>query len=185
MKKFMYTLTFGFVAIVLSVGCTSKTKESVDVTNTLLGNDNYLEVQKTNKNTTYTGLLTNANYGTSHRYSYKLTVNNGDINWSGGSGEPKHILFCKDSVYIHYLKEKYIPLKAKDSVGTIVEKAGHNEVQDVFAVHLDKRYFFKFFGDEYWIKVSSERYNLQKKSGTEYSVPNDNELSTPNTAIDQ
>ncbi|WP_378179236.1 hypothetical protein [Aquimarina sp. SS2-1] len=184
MKKFICTPIFGFALIFLFTDCKSKTEERVDITNKLFENNKHLEVKKTNKNTTYTGLITNSNYGTSHHYSYKLTVNNGDVNWSGGTAEPKHLLFCKDSIYIHYLKEKYIPINAKDSIENKVEKGGYYEVQDVFEVYVDKRYFFKFFGDDYWLEISSERYNLQKESCTEYSIPNDNELSISNTIID-
>ncbi|SEK93123.1 hypothetical protein SAMN04487910_1503 [Aquimarina amphilecti] len=184
MKKLAYVQIFSFVLFFLIISCRSKTTERIDITNTLLGNDMYLEVEKKNKNTTHRGIITNSNYGTTHSYSYKLTINNGDINWNGGTAEPKHLLFCKDSTYIHYLKEKYIPIKSKDSVGNIAEENSYYEVQDVFEVYVDKRYFFKLFGDEYWLEISSESYNLQKESCTEYSIPNDNELSLPNTSID-
>ncbi|WP_299259780.1 hypothetical protein [uncultured Aquimarina sp.] len=178
MKKLIYVWILSFVF--LFIDCKSKTTERIDITNTLLGNDKHLEVEKTNKNTTYTGFITNSDYGTSHSYSYKLTVNNGDVNWDGGTAEPKHLLFCKDSIYIHYLKEKYISVEPKDSV----KKEGYYATQDVYEVYIDKRYFFKFFGDDYWVEVSSEKYDLQKESCTEYSVPNDNELSISNTIID-
>ncbi|MBQ4801837.1 hypothetical protein J8L88_03160 [Aquimarina sp. MMG015] len=184
MKKLVYLQIISFGLIFLITSCRSKTTERIDITNTLLGNDTHLVVEKTNKSTTHRGIITNSNYGTTHSYSYKLTVNNGDVNWNGGTAEPKHLLFCKDSTYIHYLKEKYISIKSKDSAGNIVEKDGYYEVQDVFEVHVDKRYFFKFFGDEYWIEIPLESYNLKKGSCTEYTVPNDNELTIPNTSID-
>ncbi len=182
MKKLIYVKILSF--IFLFIACRSKTTERIDITNTLLGNDKYLEVEKTNKNTTHIGIITNSNYGTSHSYSYKITVNNGDINWNGGTAEPKHLLFCNDATYIHYLKEKYISIKSKDSVGNTIERDGYYAVQNVFEQYIDKRYFFKLFGDDYWVEVSSEKYNLQKESCTEYSIPNDNELSIPTTVID-
>lgn len=181
-KKLIYVSVLSFIFLI--TGCRSKTTERIDITNKLLGKDKHLEVQKTNRNTTHIGVITNSNYGTTHSYSYKFTVNNGDIDWDGGTAEPKHLLFCKDSVYIHYLKEKYISVKSKDSIGNIVEKDGYYAVQDVFEVYIDKRYFFKFFGDDYWVEVSSEKYNLQKESCTEYNIPNDNELSLPSIIID-
>ncbi len=181
-KKIIHVSLLSF--IFLFTCCRSKTTERIDITNTLLGNDKHLEVEKTNRSTTHRGIITNSDYGTSHSYSYKLTVNNGDINWDGGTAEPKHFLFCKDSIYIHYLKEKYISVKSKDSIGNMIEKDGYYAVQDVFEVYIDKRYFFKLFGDDYWVEVSSEKYNRQKESCTEYSIPNDNELSISNTTID-
>ncbi len=184
MKKLIYALIFSFVLPFLFNSCRSKTTERIDITNRLLGNDKHLEVQKTNKSTTHRGIITNSNYGTSHSYSYKLTVNYGDVNWNGGTAEPKHLLFCKDSIYIHYLKEKYVPIQTKDSLGDSIKEDHYYEVQNVYEIYIDKRYFFKFFGDAYWLEISSEKYNLQKESCTEYSIPNDNELSILNTPID-
>ena len=183
MKRLIYMFISSFMFIFF-MGCRSKTTERIDVTNTLLGNDKHLKVTKTNKNTTYRGVITNSNYGTSHSYSYELTINKDDMYWNGGTAEPKHLLFCKDSIYIHYLKEKYISVQSKDSLGNIVNKEGYYEVQDIFEVYIDKRYFFKFFGDDYWLQIPSKRYNLLKESCIEYIVPNDNELSIHTTKID-
>ncbi|WP_152537489.1 hypothetical protein [Aquimarina pacifica] len=167
--------------LLLCLGCKQKTVERVDITNKLLGNDKHLEVKKTNKSTTLTGVITNSNYGTTHSYNYALTVDGGAINWLGGTAEPKHLLFCKDTTYIHFLEEKYISIASRDSLGNLEEKDGYYKVQDVFEAHIDKRYFFNFFGDEYWVEISRDQYNLKKERCVEYEIPNDNELSIPNT----
>jgi len=184
MRKINDVLLVSFILLISLISCKSTTTERVDVTNKLLGNNIHLKVEKTNTNITTTGILTKSNYGTSHSYNYKLTVNDGDIHWDGGSAEPKHILFCNDTTYIHTLKEKYVVMKSKDSIGNMVEKEGYYEIKNTYEAHVDKRYFFKFFGDEFWVEITEEKYNTKKESCNEYDVPNDNELSIPTTVIE-
>ncbi len=157
--------------------CSYDTVETTDKTSIALPGDRFLVVEKTNKETTATGLFTKHNYGTTHRFSYTFALNPGKIKWNGGSGEPKHIIFCNDTTYIRYLKKKSIRTEVFDSISNTTIGNYHDEIQESFEKHIDKRYFFKLLGDDYWIEVSDEQYNAVKNSCEEYRIPNDNELS--------
>lgn len=172
---FVYFISLLLISILHS--CTTKTKKRIDITNIQFPNEKYLMVEKTNEDKTSIGVFTKNNYGTKHSFAYKFSVDNGNINWNGGSGEPKHILFCKDTTFVHSLKEKSVNTQYTDSLDNTIKYKHHYEIQDIFEKHIDERYFFKFFGNEYWVEISPENYMLKKESCDEYAIPNDNELS--------
>lgn len=58
------------------------------------------------------------------------------------------------------------------------------EVHNVYEKHIDERYFFKIFGDDYWTEISAEEYFSAKKSTKEYAIPNDNELTVTPIKVD-
>lgn len=173
------------VAISAIYSCTTKTEKRIDKTNKLLPNGKYLMVEKINIDKTSIGVFTKNNYGTRHSFGYKFSVNKGNVNWNGGSSEPKHIIFCKDSTFIHSLKEKRIKVEYTDPVDNTVKYNHHYEIQDLFEKHMDERYFFKLFGNEYWVEISPDNYILKKESCEEYPIPNDNELSLPSISINK
>lgn len=147
--------------------CNYSVVETIDKTSKQLPNGKHLVVNKINKETTKIGALTNHNYGTSHSFTYAVSIDPGDIEWDGGSGEPKEILFSKDTTYIQYVKKRHIT----------VDSVSRYQVFDIYEKHIDNRYFFKLFGDAYWVEISSEDYLTAKISGDQYLIPNDNELS--------
>lgn len=176
--KFIIRQGASFVIILncLFSSCNYNTEEMIDKTSILLPNGKHLVVEKTNKETTAVGVFTNHNYGMSHSFTYKISINPGDINWDGGSGEPKYITFCKDTTYIRYLQEKSIETEYTDSIDHTTKHNHHFEIREVFQKYIDDRYFFKLLGDDYWVEISSEDYFFVKKSGDEYYIPNDNEI---------
>lgn len=177
-----------FLLVILNYVCSScnyNAEETINKTSTLLPNGKHLVVEKINKETTSVGVFTHHNYGTSHSFTYTFSINPGNINWDGGSGEPKNILFCKDTTYIRYLKEKSIKVEYTDSIDDTITYNYHDEIQEVFQKHRDERYFFNLFGDAYWVEISSQNYSSVHKSCDEYPIPNDNELSLIPIANDQ
>ncbi|WP_271765092.1 hypothetical protein [Aquimarina algiphila] len=176
MKNTLYKVMVLLFLVAVCSNCTSETEKQVDKTNKLLDNGMRLVVEKTNETTKEIGIFSKHNYRTTHSYTYKFTVDGGDVNWDGGSGEPKHILFCENSVYVHYLKEKYISVQ-RDTTSTEINNNGYNMVEEVFELYIDNRYFFKLFGDDYWVEITPESYANKKTSCDEYNIPNDNELS--------
>ncbi len=174
MHKSIHLVYASMVLLLFSTNCTHISNESTDTVSKILPNGQHLVVEKINKESTSIGIITKHNYGTTHSFSYSITLNDEDINWSGGSGEPKHLLFCKDTVYIHYLKKKWVEDFLIDSLD--VERNGHFEIKDVYQKHIDKRYFFKLFGDAYWVETTLKNYMKQKLVCNEFEVPNDNEL---------
>ncbi len=171
-KGIYFFIIFSF----LTTTCRYNTVEKIDKTNKRLPNGILLVVEKVNKETTSRGALTNYNYGTTHSFTYKFDISKGRIHWDGGSGEPKNIVFCRDSIYISFLKEKRINTSYIDSINGTTKYHYHYEIREFYQKHIDERYFFKLLGDAYWEDISPESYVKIKRSCLEYSIPNDAEL---------
>ena len=167
---------FILIIIQLLIGCDIKTEERIDKFSKTLPNGKHIIVEKFNKESTSIGIFTSINYGTSHSFKYVFTLPEENIKWDGGSAEPKNIIFCKDAVYIRYLKEKSLSATVTDStINTTLENNTY-EIKEFFQKHIDRRYFFKIFGDDFWEDISSEDYYSMKNSCDEYDIPNDDEL---------
>jgi len=177
MKKEIY-----FIAILILVfsSCTSHTEKTTDKIRKILPNGKNLLVEKTNKDTSSKGVFTKHTYSVSHNFEYSISIDKGDIKWYTEIGEPKNILFCRDTAYIRYLKEKTIRTKNLDSIDTIPTYKYHKEIHETYQKHIDKRYFFKLFGDAFWVDISPENYLVLKENCTEFEIPNDNELTLDN-----
>ena len=175
--KFYKIKVIYFILIIIQFlfSCEFKTEERIDKTSQTFPNGKHIIVEKLNKESTSTGILTNINYGTSHSFKYQFTLTEDNIKWDGGSSEPKNIIFCKDAIYIRYLKEKSLNTTVIDSSDTIIENNTY-EVKEFFQKHIDRRYFLKIFGDDFWEDISSENYYSMKNSCGELFIPNDGEL---------
>ena len=157
--------------------CTSETEETIDITNKTLPNGKHLIIEKTTKTSQSIGIISHHNYGTTRSFTYQFTIKQDKVDWSGGSGEPKKIVFHKDTTYVYYLKIKQQPIVTIDSANNNTPKTSYDEVlTPVYEKHIDNRYFFKLFGDDYWSEISANKYNEVRKLSTEYDIPNDNEL---------
>ena len=172
------------IACLLFSSCNSYTEKRTGITTNQLPNGKKLSVEKTSKETTEIGIITNHNYGTTHTFTYKVSINKNEINWDGGSAEPKYILFCKDTTYIRYLEEKRTEIEYKDSLSNSVKSNSYYEIKEFYQKLVDKRYFFKLFGKQYWINIPADAYNSKKKFCDEYIIPNDNELTLKPTSTD-
>lgn len=165
-----------FVSILLS-SCNFDTKEVIGITNKTLPNGVHITIEKSTRETTSRGIFTNHQYTSSHHFTYDLSIEKDNIEWEGGSGEPKNIIFCKDTIYIYSLKKKSIRTEYIDSLTNTTKSNHHYEIHNCYEKHVDKRYFFKLRGDDYWSEISPERYSFIEEHCDEYPVPNDNELS--------
>lgn len=172
-----YKILIVFTLFIVATSCKDEIKEIVTKTSTILPNGMHTIVEKTDIKKTSIGIFTSHNYGTSHRFRYKVLVDEGDIEWDFGVGEPKHFLFCDEGVYIHYLNESSRIEEVKDSLNTIIEEKRFDTIENFYQKHIDERYFFKLFGDAYWVDVTVEEYNTFKNKCDEQPIPNDNELS--------
>ncbi len=147
--------------------------------NKIWDNGMHIQVDKINQNTKMVGLLSKKVYRTTHTYSYSLMVDDGDINWEGGSAEPKHLLLCNDSIYLHSLKLKVQHTDPTDSLSSR-KQAAYYVIEHAYQVYIDERYFFNWFGDDFWVDVSPEIYEQRKVECVEYPIPNDEELNLLN-----
>lgn len=177
MIKSLYTYSLLIAVSFLIISCTSETEETIDVTNKTFPNGKHLLIEKTIKNSKMIGFISGHNYGNTRSFTYQFTVKQDKVDWYGGSGEPKKIIFHKDTTYVYYLKEKRQSVTTIDSANNNTPITSHYEVlTPVFEKHIDKRYFFKLFGDDYWSEISLENYSDVKALSTEYDIPNDNEF---------
>jgi hypothetical protein len=172
-NKLLFILTISY----LLNSCNHTTEEIIDKTSNVLPNGKRLIVEKTNKETTSIGVFSKHNYGTSHQFTYKILINPGNINWSGGTAEPKQLIFKNDTTYIRYLKKKRIKIKYTDSLDGAIKYKHQFEIHPFFQKHIDNRYFFNILGDDYWMDISLNDYLDVKKNGDVYVIPNDNEYS--------
>ncbi|WP_158851135.1 hypothetical protein [Algibacter sp. L1A34] len=168
----------------LVTSCDYQEEETIDKTSIILPNGKHIVVEKTNTESTAIGVFSNHNYGTTHRFTYKFSIDQDRIDWDGGSGEPKNITFCKDTTYIRYLKEKTITTNYTDSLTQETERHQRNEIQEFFQKHIDKRYFFKLLGSDYWVDIPLEHYTSISNECEEYQIPNDEELALPSMKND-
>ncbi len=177
--KLKKIIKLGILVLIISLflSCDYEDKVIVDKTHKVLSNGKRLEVEKTTTLSTAIGLFSGHNYGTTHRFVYKLGIQPEYVNWDGGSGEPKALLFHRDTTYIYYLKEKVIRTAYTDSVTNTLKEDNHTEIQAFYEKHIDKRYFFKLLGDDYWVDIQAEDYDAVKSFSNEFIIPNDNELS--------
>ena len=176
--KYCFLLAFLF-------SCKTSTKISVDKTNTLLPNNEVIELEKTNKDSETFGSITNYHYGSRHSFKYKFKLINASVKWDGGTAEPKKILFNKDSIFITYLKNKHIATPYLDTVTNTTKNTYHYEVQRFYQKHIDKRYFFKLLGKDYWLDITENNYLKNLKEGSEYTIKTDNELTLPVKEVKQ
>ena len=179
------TLPFLLLIIIFTISCKTSTEISIDKSSTLLPNNEVIELEKENKDSKTFGSITNHYYGSSHRFTYKFKLKNANIKWNGGTAEPKHILFHKDSIFLSFLKDKTITTPYVDSITNETRNTYHNEVQKFYQKHIDKRYFFKLLGSDYWIDITEENYLRNIENGLECKIKNDNELILQKDSIKQ
>ncbi|WP_338813400.1 hypothetical protein V9L05_18665 [Bernardetia sp. Wsw4-3y2] len=171
------SIVFIMVAVFL-VSCEQRSEESIKVESTTLDNGKYLEVEKTNKETTHIGLLTKHNYGTTQSFKYKINLKEDEIIWKGKKDqEPKHIIFCKDTIYMHYFEKQFIQTQTIDTITQDTLYGSYFEVKAFFLKNIDERYFNDLLGTQNWIDISIQEYETIKQKCKEYKIPNDQELS--------
>jgi len=182
-KKFQNLKNCFLILLSISLICSESCKQDSVVTVTKnkveIGNGKILSIVKTNKDTKSIGYFTGNNYGTSHRFTYTMEIEPDDIIWDGGSGEPKQIIYCNGTTYIRYLVKKSIRTESVDSITNEINIDYHNEVREELQQHVDKRYFFKLFGDDYWLNVPNSDLDSLQSGCKTFEIPNDNELSNP------
>ncbi|PIY09005.1 MAG: hypothetical protein COZ18_09350 [Flexibacter sp. CG_4_10_14_3_um_filter_32_15] len=162
---------------VFLMSCEQRSEESIQIENITLDNGKYVEIEKTNKETTHIGLITKHNYGKTHSFKYQVNLKEDEIEWKGKKDqEPKHIIFCEDTIYMHYLEKQFIQTQTFDTLIQDTLYSSYYEVKAFFAKNIDERYLNNLFGSQLWEDISIQEYNTMKQKCKEYKVPNDEEL---------
>lgn len=176
-QNICYKTLLAFALMVVVNSCKDEVKEIVTKKSTILPNGRHITVEKTDIETTAIGIFTSTNYSSSHRFKYLVNIDEENITWDFGVGEPKHFLFGDKDVYLHYLNESSRREEVKDSLNSSIEEKRITTIENLYQKHVDKRYFFKLFGEDFWVDVEEEEYITAKKTGEEFPIPNDNEFS--------
>jgi hypothetical protein len=177
MNSSFYKIFLAITVVVSFAACNDTVKETVTKKSEILPNGMHLTIEKTDIKKTSIGIFTSHNYGTSHRFKYRVAVDQGSIEWDFGVGEPKHFLFCDKGVYIHYLNENSYTEESRDSITNTVEELRVIKIENQYQKYIDERYLFKLLGDAYWVDVTEEEYTRNKNTCSEQAIPNDNELT--------
>lgn len=176
----MKTKILLIIVVLFLISCTTQEEISTNVTSELLSNNRLIEVLKTEKTSTSTGIITHSNYGTTYSFEYQFTVDKNAVIWKNkGSAIPKKIVFCNDTTYVKYLRKKSIAYQKVES-DTITRTMYKDTIVTMHEAFIDNRYFFKLFGDSFWTIVDEDKYDARKAKYTEYEIPNDNDFELIN-----
>ena len=171
----MKTKLLTILGLLFFMSCTTEEEINTNVTSELLSNNRLIEVLKTEKVATSTGIFTHSNYGTTYSFKYEFTVDKNDIVWRNkGSAIPKKIIFCNDTTYVKYLQKKSIAYEKVVS-DTISRTMYRDTIVEKHEAFIDKRYFFKLFGDTFWTTIEEGKYEARKTQCPQYDIPNDND----------
>jgi hypothetical protein len=177
MKKNIFLPLSVGLSILFTACVTSEIEQRTTSVHKIYPNQKHIIVDKNTTITHYTNRFSNRNLGEGHTFTYKFIIKNDAINWNGGAAEPKHIVFCNDTVYLHYVTEKFeADTSAIDSTVSSTQRSGIYKTISVYETFVDKRYFFNLLGEAYWLNISEEIYNFKKTKYKEYDIPNDDEL---------
>lgn len=163
--------------VLLTESCKQDSVVIISKTKVEIGNGKILTIEKINKDTKSIGYFTGNDYGTTHRFTYKMEIEPDGITWDGGSGEPIQIIYCNDTTFIRYLIKKSIKTESIDSITNETKIDYHNEVKEELQRYMDNRYFFKLFGDDYWLNVPPDTLSNSGDQCMTFEIPNDRELS--------
>lgn len=176
-KSILNYIYLYLLLILVLISCETSSVETIDINNQHYPNGLDLMIEKTNKDSKSYGIITGHFYGNTHSYKYKVEIKQGDVVWNGGSSEPKSFTLCNDTIFLHYLKEKYISYQYIDSLNNDTINDSYYQTQEFYAKHVDNRYLFNKLGSDYWVDISKGHYLTKLNTCDEYSIPNDNELS--------
>ena len=165
MKTKLKIILLNFIILLCVAACESSTQVREKITVSELPDGYIIHVKKIDSETTRVGALTGHKYGTSHSYIYQFTLSPGQIYWYGGSKVPQEIILCNREIYIHYLQ--------LDSLGKPEEFK--YVIQSHYDKHVDKRYFFNLFGEQYWVS-DTEPANINTSGCKKSDISNDHEL---------
>jgi hypothetical protein len=145
--------------------CTTKTEVYESQLAKEFKNGQTIFVKRTDELTRSYGALTGHLYGENHSFRFQFTIEPSEIEWTGLSGEaPKHILYCGDDLFLKTTMEQVNTDSVTQTI-TIVQIPGYYK-------NVDKRYFFKLFGEQYFVIADSLEYQSKKINCQEEHVPN-------------
>ncbi len=166
MKNILVYLSFISGALLLLTNCRTEHKGYESTFSKQYPNENKIEVLRKDNYEQYFGIFSGHNYGGSHSFSYEFTIYPDQHKWKGAMNQvPRKIVFCEDKIFLAISEEKV----KVDSLHPNEEPIRMDTV--LYFENKDERYFFNWFGDQFFVPVDSSNYLLQKNNCTEEAIP--------------
>jgi hypothetical protein len=162
MKHFVGWLMLLCIAV---ISCTTKTEVYESQVNKEFKNGQTIFLKKTDEVSRIVGSITGHLWNERHSFRYQFTIDPDEIEWQGLLGEaPKSVLYCNNELYLKTTTEHVVTDTIKQITSTIAKPSYYR--------HVDKRYFFKMFGDQYFVMIDSLVYQTKSAACPEEYVPN-------------
>lgn len=183
------------ILLALALGlsaCTTKTTENTHRSVKDFPNGEQLIVDRTDIHQEQIGVVSKVVYQTKDRHQYQLRFQPNDLRWENGDAEPKQLIVCPDnSAYLHFISQESNPFYANAAnaettpeVNPLKPDTEINEPEKPKVVEpylilknhyvraVDKRYFFNWLGEFYWVDINKAEYASPKAGCQTYDVPN-------------
>jgi hypothetical protein len=162
MRSFVGSIVVISLAI---IGCTTSTAVYESQMNKELKDGKTIFIKKTDEISRSVGAITGHLWNERHTFRYQFTIEPDEVEWQGLLGEaPKSILYCNGELFLKTTTAHVVTDTVKQITSTIAEPSYYR--------HVDKRYFFKMFGDQYFVTVDSLLYQTKSAACPEQYVPN-------------
>ncbi|MEJ0031617.1 MAG: hypothetical protein WDO15_15130 [Bacteroidota bacterium] len=127
-------------------------------------NGKSIEVIREDRVTKWTGMITGKDYGGTSTFTYQFNVEPDDYKWEGLVNEaPLALVFCGDETLLR-TTERIIKYDSLYDPGTFKDTT-------LYYKNVDERYFFKWFGEQYFVGTDSVTYEQTKVKCSEVLVP--------------
>lgn len=144
--------------------CTTKTQVYEQQVNKELRGNKIIFVKKIDEVSRMVGALSGHLWNEEHRFHYEFTIEPQEIEWKGLIGEaPKSLVSCQTVLLLKTTTRQVVTDSIK---GTYTLTASN------FYKHVDKRYFFKLFGEQYFVTIDSLSYQAKAAGCLEEAMPN-------------
>jgi hypothetical protein len=161
MKNFVGWLMLLCIAV---FSCTTKTEVYESQMNREFKNGQTIFVKKTDEVSRLVGRISGHLWNERHTFRYQFTTEPDEVEWQGLLGEvPKSVLYCNTELYLKTTTEHVVTDTIRQITSTIAEPNYYR--------HVDKRYFFKLFGDQYFVMIDSVVYQTKTAACSEEYVP--------------
>jgi hypothetical protein len=148
----------------LLVACSSNTDVYTSTFHQSYDNGRSIEVVREDRVTKWKGLLTGTNYGETNNFDYSFTTEPDGYEWRGLTNQaPLALIFCGDETFLK-VTERVVE---RDSLYGPVNLAD----KMFYFKNVDERYFFKLFGQQYFVASDSIQYQESLAKCGEVPVP--------------
>lgn len=191
LNRKIFQVLNGVLLVFWLSACTTRTTENSHRSVKDFPSGEQLIVDVTNQHEEQVGVVSKVVYGIKDRHHYQLRFLPHDLRWENGDAEPKQLIVCTNgAAYLHFVSQQPNPYyataqeQANTTEPNTVEQAKEPNIQPTkvesyvisknhYVRAVDKRYFFNWLGEFYWIDIEKAEYISKQNSCQVYEVPND------------